>query len=251
MDKFNAILVIISFISIIIFSAIKLIKSHDDNINGKVQNLLKEHFIVADAQDFHNYEKLKADTLKLSDNFDKNTLTNPDKSKIIEPEKQIQDNSIISVPNDTKKVDVQKNEKSFITASDFGWEKPWPIVACANSSITNRYRTGPKRLLPYQIACGYANKITAENYYKTHFLAEAVSMNDMVVKGANYDQYNSFTHPALITQNSRILSQNTKGIYEPNAKYKNIPTGSNYAFHNIPAFNVTAPAMGGPVMSMP
>lgn len=250
MNNFDAILIGISCIIIVIFVITKLTKMHDDAINIKVRNLLKEDFIVADAQDLQNYDKLKAETEQLPDNFNKDTLTNPDKSKIVNPESEPVHNSIISVPN-VPIVNTEKDKQSFITASDFGWEKPWPIVACANSSINNRYKTGPKHLLPYQIACGYANKITAENYYKTHFQAKVASMNDMMVKGANYDEYSSFTHPSLITQNARILSQNTKGLYEPNAKYKNIPTGSNYAFNNIPAFSVTSPAMGGPVVSMP
>lgn len=264
MNTFDVIVIMALFIIIILLIFLKLINNtsfSDNNIDNQIKKLLeqKEKFTVSDAQDFNNYAKLKAEVKSMPNNFDESTLINPDQSKIVDYKNQNKNNIMIT-PKDQPKINTQKNEKSFISSSDFGWEQPWPIVACANSSIENRFRTGPKHLLPYQISCGYANKITAENYYKTHFQAQAIGLNDTAVRGANYDRYNSFSHPALITQTTRILSQNTKGLYEPNAQYKNIPTGSNYSFNNggspvtsnsSNSLVSSAYALGGPVVGMP
>lgn len=67
----------------------------------------------------------------------------------------------------------------------------------------------------------------------SHYKPQAVSSEDYNVIGFNYMNYTDFIHPTKI--NIRLLSQNTKGLPPDQNKYKNIPTGSNYAFPNSPA----------------
>ena len=125
-------------------------------------------------------------------------------------------------------------EKAYITAADFGWDSPPQAVSCSNSSIAQKYKSGNKTLLPYQIGCGHPNKLTAENYYKTHYKMQVVPIEDYHVRGANYMDYNTYPTPYQ-TRNMWILSKNTKGLPPEQTKYPNIPTGYNYAFHNTPA----------------
>lgn len=175
-----------------------------------------EPFIVADAQDIHNYDAIRADVKKLSDNFDDDTIKNPPINKIVN----------YNYPTNGK------DTKAYITNVDFGQDKPYPVVSCSNSSITNSLTTGPMQLLPSQLECSLPNKLTAENYYKTHYNARSIPMDDYAVRGANYMDYSDTPNPYA---NTRILSQNTKGLIPSATAYKNIPTGSNYAFYNTPA----------------
>ena len=233
-----------------------ILKSNNDNIPSQISNKIesqtsnkiesqtsnkietKENFIVADAQDFHNYDKLRDKVMKQDDNFDKERIVSPPDDKKVDYDKEKDNNeySIKVVHGEPKRVDDTKKEKSFITAHDFGWDAPFPTVSCSNSSIDDRYKTGPKKLMPYEISCGYANKLTAENFYKTHFLAQAIPLEDYVVRGANYMEYTDFVHPTKL--NVRLLSQNTKGLPPEQTKYRNIPTGINFAFHNTPAMRM-------------
>jgi hypothetical protein len=120
-----------------------------------------------------------------------------------------------------------------ITQNDFGWDHEFPVKSCSNSSITNRLRTGPKQLLPSRIACHLPNKLTAENYYRTHYMAMPIPLEDAKVKGSNYEEYSKYIHPTRL--NLKILSANTKTLADGDLKFKNIPVGYNYAFHNTPA----------------
>lgn len=270
MNKFDISIIIILFLIVVTLTFLKLKNTYcSNNIDNQIKNILKndscnqpaelnqlennktektieidktnktiemkENFIVADAQDFHNYDKLR-DIVKKEDNdFDKDRIINPpnDKKVDYDKEKDNSEYSIMVVHGEPKRVNDTKKEKSFITASDFGWDAPFPSVSCSNGSIDERYKSGPKHLLPYQVSCGYANKITAENYYKTHFMAQAIPLEDYAVRGANYMDYTDFTHPSKIS--IRILSQNTKGLPPEDTKYRNIPTGTGYAFHNTPS----------------
>jgi hypothetical protein len=221
---FDAIILIIVIISLTILSVVgikKLLKNN--NIDKQIDEILnKESFIVADAQDFHNYDKLRDKVLKESPTFD----DPPSDRKDDEFSMQM----TYGVP---KKVDIRPHPRSFVTAADYGWDAPFPTVSCSNSSIDDRYKTGPKQIIPNQIACGSPDKLTAENYYKTHFQAPVAYLNDNMVRGWNYEIYSSFIHPTK--SNIRILSQNTKGLPPNETKYRNIPSGANYAFHNTPS----------------
>ena len=259
----------------------------DDNKNDD-----KESFIVADAQDFHNYDKLKDEVLDMPNNFNKSNIIDPPKTQSVdynkkdnnnttnpniqinknnnddnsqkkEPENKClkerdsYDNSICNtcIPDTCKPknkkddnfsmmvvhgeptpVPIKKNPRNFICASDYGWESPFPTVSCANSSIDSRFKTGPKKIIPGHIACGSPDSLTAENYYRTHFEAPIARLEDYRVKGWNYGDYSMTPHPTK--SNIRILSQNTKGLPPKETEYRNVPTASNYAFHNTPALQL-------------
>lgn len=252
MNKFDISIIIIFFLILttLIFLKFKNIL-HDDTIDHQIDNILnnstnkqdvcnnisqpKENFTVSDAQDFHNYSALKNMVKKQPDNFDEERMINPPDDIKVDYNKEKDNNefSIMVVNGEPKKVNETKHEKSFITAVDFGWDAPFPAVSCSNGSIDERFKSGPKKLLPYQISCGYSNKITAENYFKTKFMAQAIPLEDYVVRGANYAEYGKYTHPTKL--NVRLLSQNTKGLPPEETKYRNIPSGENYAFPNSPA----------------
>lgn len=138
------------------------------------------------------------------------------------------------------RTDALDNQRDYITKDDFGWggegDQDFPVVSCSNSSINEKFQTGEKQLLPSRIACNKPNKLTAENYYKTHFMALPVPLTDYGTKGYNYDQFSQYTHPTRL--NNRILSQNTKTLPKSELKIQNIPVGFNYAFHNTPALQM-------------
>jgi hypothetical protein len=269
------IIILLSIIIYLIYNKIK--ESSNENIKQQIDKLLintckNENFIVADAQDFHNYDKLTAELKKEPNNFDEDTLKNPSDKDIINyddnikkpeinqnPENSngiipkhtpipiLEENAKKAVPiakeidiidSDKKKIDDSKVkiEDSYVTSIDFGWNAPFPLVSCANSSISEKYKTGPVKLLPMQIACGFPNKLTAENFYKTQYEATPIKLEDYMVRGANYLEYSSYIHPTNL--NVRILSHNTKGLPEEDTIYKNIPSGANYAFHNTPAMRM-------------
>lgn len=254
MNKFDMCIIMIFFLILIILTFLKLKNTlYDGNLDYQINGILKknecvkipqpiqptkENFIVADAQDFHNYDKLRDTVMKEDNNFDKERIIDPPVDKKVDYDKEKDNNeySIKVVHGEPKRVDDTKKEKSFITAHDFGWAAPFPTVSCSNSSIDERYKSGPKKLLPYEISCGYANKLTAENFYKTHFLAQAIPLEDYAVRGSNYMEYTDFVHPTKL--NVKILSQNTKGLPPAETKYRNIPTGTNFAFHNTPAMRL-------------
>lgn len=64
-------------------------------------------------------------------------------------------------------------------------------------------------------------------------LPKPAYLEDPCTRGANYNEYSNFASP---TAHIRILSQNTKGLPPDQMMYKNIPTASNFAFHNSPSF---------------
>jgi hypothetical protein len=235
----------ISAIIILLFIIITMVTLYlkkilkDDPLKTKINDILnKENFIVADAQDFHNYDKLRENVKKQDDNFNKERIANPPIDNIVnyDAEKDNNEYKIAVVHGEPKRIPEKTHEKSFITAVDFGWEAPFPVVSCSNSSINDRTKTGPKKMMPYQIGCGFPNKLTAENFYKTHYQATPIPLEDYVVRGANYMEYSDFPHP--VKSNIRILSQNTKGLPPEQTKYKNVPSGYNYAFHNTPAMRM-------------
>ena len=174
-----------------------------------------EDFIVADAQDFHNYPELRADVEKMPNNFNEADFKNPPPNKIV----------------DYNTNNTNKNTTAFITKVDFGEDLPYPVVSCSNSSINNRNATGPIQLFPSQISCESPNKLTAENYYKIHH-ANAIPLEDKFVKGSNYMDFGDLSNPYEIDK--RILSQNTKGLPPGETQYRNVPSGYNYAFYNTP-----------------
>ena len=239
MNKIDISIFILLVFVVMTLVFIKLYKNPNNNIKNKVKEILKENFIVSDAQDLQNYQNLKQQVLDKPDNFNQERIINPpDKDKVEIDNKKQDNNYQIQIVNGEPKSNAGKLqfEKSFITASDFGWDNPFPLVSCANASIDNRFKSGPKKLLPRDISCGFPNKLTAENYYKTHYQAQVAKLEDSAVRGANYMEYSDYIHPTK--SNIRILSQNTKGLPPNETKYKNIPTGYNYGFHNTPAMRL-------------
>lgn len=193
-----------------------------------------EPFIVADAREL-DYKNFKEEVLKTSNTFDEQTIDQaPDDKKV----DYTDDDFYIGVSyEDRRRVKPRPEpKKRYFSAVDFGWEAPKQIVSCANASISQKWKGGEKSLMPYQIQCNRPNKLTAENYYKTHYKAQVIPLEDYVVRGANYMQYSNTVHPTKVDY--RILSQTTKGLNPKETKYKNLPTGVNYAFHNTPAMRM-------------
>lgn len=205
------------------------------NIIGTiVYSRKKEKFIVDDANEFQIYDKLRAEETKKEDNFDKQELAQPDERDIVDYDVPSEkDDPTMMVVHGRPPVKNTKDDKTFMTPSDFGWEAPTQYVSCSNASIAQRFKTGEKHLLPNQVSCDKPNKLTAENYYKVN-AAQIVPIEDQQIKGYNYESYSNSVNPYLI-RNLKILSANTKGLPKDQMKYKNIPVGSNYAFHNTPA----------------
>jgi hypothetical protein len=233
MENFD-ICMLVAFIIIIIITVYVIVTvKYNNKIDNKVKSILGESpklfsndpmaqlndtepFIVSDAQDLLNYDTFRKITQEMPDNFDDTVIKDPATTQVVD----------YNYPDDNK------DKKAFVTDIDFGQDKPYPVVSCSNSSIINSLTTGPMKLLPGQIECSLPNKLTAENYYKTHYNARSIPMENQYVRGANYMQYSDT--PSPYTTN-RILSQNTKGLIPSATAYKNIPTGSNYAFYNTPA----------------
>ena len=205
-----------------------------DNNENKISN--KEKFTVADANDFQNYNKIKNDTIKRYNNKDfkdqdvpennnekkKDKDNDKDRCKIIEDE---MGHPRIIYPS--KPVErVQKDGKVYVTDYDFGFEAPPHYVSCANSSIAQKWKTGKKSLIPYQISCDKPNKFTAENYYKVKHKIPVIPIIDYHIRGANYMNYINKVSPYKIDR--RILSQTTKGISPAEQRKKIIPKGANY-----------------------
>jgi len=226
-NKFDIVVTIIficilGIIGILGFSKI----GNNDDLDKQVDEILneKEKFIVSDADDIHNYREIWAEEMKEKDSF-------PDQEIKYKPVPAY--DYTLQYVEDGIPIHLANNEepKKIITPNEYSWIAPQPAVSCANSSINNRFLTGKTRILPYQIACGYPNKISYENYYKGNFMAWPAKLEDDEVKGSNYLEYERWPRPQK--SNIRILSQNTKGLPPNEMMYKNIPVGSNYAF-NIP-----------------
>jgi hypothetical protein len=210
-----------------------------------------EPFIVSDAQDTPHYDEIKAEYLSKPNKFNdpKDTTYDPDKPSEVNPlsptamnmknvpglDEPVSDFSIMVTNNEpVKKYHKGRLERPFITAADYGWDAPPVAVSCSNSSIAKQFKYGKDKLMPTIIGCGYPNKLTAENYYKTWYTPQVIPIEDYHIRGANYGNYSVYPTPYQ-TSHMKILSQNTKGLNEADMKHKNIPTGSNYAFHNTPA----------------
>jgi hypothetical protein len=224
-----------------------------------------EPFIVADAQDFHNYEQIKKSVMEEPDNFDKENMINPSDTDIVDYDKIIayksDDNKQIRLsygdgnngngngnngngngnngngngnPDTNFYAKRDQDIKKAICSDDFGWEAPNQYVSCANSSIASQYKKKEKRLLPFKIDCAKPNKLTAENYYKTVYNKFVIPIEDYNIRGYNYQEFGDYPTPYQVN-GMRILSTNTKGLPPEALKSKNIPSGFNYAFHNTPA----------------
>lgn len=248
MNSIDITVIILFIIILATFGYFKLKNSlvDNDNINDRVKEILNkpesEPFIVADAQDFHNYDKLKSEVLKESDKFDdKPVKQNNDKCNDTED-----DFSVMVVNNALPQLPpLSKPEKRAMCPNDFGWDPSYPVMSCSNSSIANSCKTIPQRVLPYPISCQCPNILTGENYYKSHLYGQCakVKVDDYYVKGANYPEYSDYISPEK--SNIRILSQNTKGLPPDQMKYRNIPQGSNYVFDHW------TQNISGPVMRLP
>ena len=222
-----------------------IINSNNDDkpnfIDGEnIKNKNIEKFIVADAQEFKKYDKLKKQIVKKEDTFELKNIDNPRKENVVDYDQDKQERNkefAIKLTYEDKPIYKRKKpEKEYVNASDFGWEAPIQAISCANSSISQKFKSGKKNLLPYQISCNKPNKFTAENYYKTHYKTQIVPIEDYKVRGFNYMNYRNSVQPHKA--DVRILSQTTKGISPEHNEFKNIPDGSNYAFHNTPAMRM-------------
>ncbi len=210
--KFDVAVLLITILTIItgtiLFLANKRkIWKQDDTMDNVIKKLLNdttnEHFTVAMANDINHYQAAVKEAKKEDDSWaDKNTIS---------------------------------DDKKYITADDFGAQNGFQTKSCSNSSINKKFKLGPTKLLPYELSCDAPNKLTAENYYKTHYLAQSVNLEDYAVRGANYMEYTNYAHP--VKSNIRILSQNTKGLSPDNAE-QNVPTPANYAFHGTPSMRM-------------
>lgn len=129
MHKLDITIITIFFLTIIGTVIILLIKNLDtNNIDRRVKEILqeeinnnsdnKESFIVADAQDFHNYDKLRDEVLKVPDNFNKSRIIDPPKSQGVDYEesKQEKDNPNISI--NENKTEVTKEENKCLKPRD-------------------------------------------------------------------------------------------------------------------------------------
>lgn len=225
----DLIMIVIFIITLNIFVSVGYIKTKCN----------KEKFTVSDAQDFHNYPELRNQVTKKTDNFDKQNLENPNSNSTVDYDTDAskQQDYSIQVSYGREPIKEEKETKTFMTPSDFGWDTPRQAIGCSNSSIANRFKTGDHPLVPYQVACSGPNKLTAENYYKTQYRAQSIPIEDYHIRGYNYQDFASFAPPTQWSK-LKILSQNTKGLSEEAMKTKNIPTGANYAFHGTPALPI-------------
>lgn len=191
-----------------------------------IKDYSTENFTVSDAQDIHNYEKLREMVLKYSDTFDDNlNLSNSNNSN---NSNEILKNANI---NDYDK----KNYTKYESKIDIGIGEPITNLQCSNSSIQKKYMTGNEKLKPFEISCPYEKGINNYTYFNKFYNAPIIPMEDYSVRGSNYYEYSSMSNPY---KNTRILSHNTKGLPLSEMKYKNVPTGYNYAFQNTPAMKI-------------
>lgn len=197
-----------------------------------------EHFIVADANDLNLYEENKKKMIEQTKNtLSDEKINNPNKENIVNyNDDKANSGFYIGMQYEFEPLKGKKGEKMkkiYVTDNDFGWDAPSKGVGCANSSISQQYKTGNKSLLPNQIDCRRPNKLTAENYYKTHYKKQVIPIEDYRVRGYNYQDFTDKVQPGKL--DIRILSQSTKGLPREETKFRNIPVAMNYGFHNTPA----------------
>lgn len=213
------------------------------SINKKDEKDEKETFIVADAQNFQEYTEIK----KRNDGkLDHHEIDNPEIKDIVDY--NVDDYIIQTSYNDEKK-ESGRNKNYYITPADFGFEEPQRFTSCENSSIAEKRKFGQhsnlgilksrgnNSVLPNQIACGSSDKIKASDYWKIHYKPQVLPLEDYKVRGYNYMDYSNKVRPHNI--DFKILSQASKGIYPKDSRLRNIPTSSNYAFHDSPSMRYT------------
>jgi hypothetical protein len=239
MHKLDIIMIIMFIIILATFGFFNLKNNLDNNdaVNRKINEILnkEEPFIVADAEDFHNYATIKAEQLKEPAKFeDEEQCEKKCNKRPKKPKEECHDFSVKVVEDGLpRRLPSPRPEKQFMCPNDFGWEPSFPMISCSNSALNHECRTIPKKVLPYDINCDCPNVFTGENYFKSQLYGgECVKLSDYNIRGANYPIYSDYVSPER--SNIRILSQNTKGLPKDQMKIKNIPTGYNYAFLNAP-----------------
>lgn len=235
MSPYSNVIFINKFISIFLIIIISI------SIGLFYKNSTIDQFTVSDANDFNNYQERKSKILKEKNTFDLERIDTPmDEDKVDYDRDKNDDDYYIGLqydfrPRKAKREYMERKKKAYVSDVDFGWESPRQVVSCANSSISQQFKTGKKSLMPFQIDCTQPNKLTAENYFKTHYKAQVIPIEDHHVRGYNYLSFSDKIEPSKIDY--RILSQSTKGL--PNRDVaKNIPVGWNYGFHNTPAMSM-------------
>ena len=121
MHTLDITIVIIFLVTIISITVILLLNSLDtQNIDKRVSEILNkedenESFTVSDAQDFHNYDKLRDQVLEMPNNFNKSRIINPPKSQGVDYEdnKETKDNPNIKINTlvDKEKLEEKKNSE--------------------------------------------------------------------------------------------------------------------------------------------
>jgi len=187
-----------------------------------------ESFIVSDALDLYGYKIARAETNKLSPEFESKFVSPNTKDTLKYSANDVYAGLVYNKTTDSYE---KKDDQKFLTMSDFGTENPVRSVSCSNSSINSKFQSGPIKLLPNQITCEKPNGLTAENYYKVYHQPR-IPIIDNAVKGANYEVYSNFVKPQEV--NKKILSYNTKGLPPSESMFKNLPVGFNYGFHDNP-----------------
>lgn len=189
-------------------------------------------------------------------NNDKDTdIDNPNKSDVI----HYNPGEVINTPDDTmggkpvpdytqKEKQAGKTPGYTVKRGDFGYEFPREVMACQNSSISQRYIDGTKKIVPNRIQCGQDNKLTAENYYKIHQVPRSW-LEDYRMLGSNYSDYTNAVEPSNV--GVRILPKSDFGDFPGNdttpetltgpldrppvTEQQYIPVGMNYVFEDTPA----------------
>jgi len=228
------------------------------------QNKKNEKFIVADAQDIHNYDNLREKVLE-KDNFFNSQLTDPDKETIIkyndniknilEPSrgrKELLDkhpyfrHSYDKYPYEKYSYNLNRLDKYFnnkypydkyneyynlIKEDDRNFSENYDLQfvsnKCENDSINDKYKRKKSNFVVYNPD----DSNFKLSHYKRPNATFSTPMELTDIKGYNYMSYDSSIHPSRI--NKRILTINSKGLSD---REKNIPNGQGYAFHDSPAF---------------
>ena len=203
----------------------------------KKHNLFKikktcESFIVADAQDIHNYQEIIGDALKKPNNFNKENIEDPDEKNVV----KYDDNNVVKYDEiNEKNADtpyIEHGDKKYLNICDFGTNYPHQVAACHNTSISQKFKQCGKKLLPNQLSCSVPNKIQASDYYNTYYQKIAVPLEDRLVRGYNYAEYSNNVEPKKI--DIKILTRTTQG----NPYSRELPESTNFAFHNTPAMRM-------------
>lgn len=181
-----------------------------DGFNLTATGKKRENFIVADAQDFHNYENLKEKTMKMRDDFDEDDIDRPDRHNTVKYDDDIATLQYVTKDEPCKNLKIKEQLKKEINKSDFGANYPTEFLACHNASVSQKFRSHGKNLLPNQISCQSPNKIQADEYYKINSDKMSVPLEDRYVRGYNYGDYSSAVEPTKI--DIRILSKTTQGL---------------------------------------